>query len=98
MRKSELVNEISQQTGVAKVDVLMSLQAAIEIIKKEMKAGGEVTLRGFGTFCNKKRAAKKGRLIKKNAMLDIPEHSIPYFRPSKEWREEVKELSLKGEG
>ncbi len=47
-------------------------------------------IRGFGSFFLKKYAAKKGRNIKKNLEVEIPEHFKPVFKPSKEFKVSIK--------
>jgi DNA-binding protein HU-beta len=90
MRKADLVNAISEKTGVAKVDVLVSLEALFKEIKTSLQAGENVYVRGFGSFVIKKRAKKIGRHIKKGKAIEIPEHFIPSFKPAKIFVEQVK--------
>lgn len=91
MRKADLVSSISEKTGVAKVDVLVSLETFFQEIKDTLAAGENVYIRGFGSFIVKKRAKKIGRHIKKNKAIEIPEHFIPAFKPAKIFVEKVKE-------
>jgi DNA-binding protein HU-beta len=90
MRKADLVNAISEKTGVAKVDVLVSLEALFKEIKTTLQGGENVYVRGFGSFIIKKRAKKIGRHIKKGKAIEIPEHFIPSFKPAKVFVEQVK--------
>lgn len=91
MRKADLVNTISDKTGVPKVDVLVSLEQFFTEIKDTLATGENVYIRGFGSYVIKKRAKKIGRHIKKNEAIEIPEHYIPSFKPSKIFVEQVKE-------
>ncbi len=95
MRKSDLITNISDKTGIAKVDVLVSLETMLKEIKESLAKGENIYIRGFGSFITKKRAAKIGRNIKKNVAVEIPEHFIPAFKPSKEFINEVKEMHSK---
>jgi DNA-binding protein HU-beta len=90
MRKADLVNAISEKTGVAKVDVLVALEELFKEIKSTMQNGENVYIRGFGSFVIKKRAKKVGRNIKKGKSIEIPEHFIPAFKPAKIFTEAVK--------
>lgn len=90
MRKADLVNAISEKTGVAKVDVLVTLEELFKEIKTTMQNGENVYVRGFGSFVIKKRAKKVGRHIKKGKSIEIPEHFIPSFKPAKVFVEQVK--------
>lgn len=93
MRKADLVTMISEKTGVPKVDVLVSLETFFKEVKDSLSNGENVYIRGFGSFVIKRRAKKIGRHIKKNIALEIPEHSIPAFKPAKVFVEQVKDSS-----
>lgn len=90
MRKADLVNAIADKTGIAKVDVLVSLEALFKEIKGTLQNSENVYIRGFGSFVIKKRAKKVGRHIKKGKSIEIPEHFIPSFKPAKVFTEQVK--------
>ena len=94
MRKADLISEISDKTGIPKVDVMVTLETMFKEIKQSLIAGENIYIRGFGSFITKKRAAKIGRNIKKNIAVDIPEHYIPAFKPAKEFVQEVKNKNL----
>jgi DNA-binding protein HU-beta len=94
MRKSDLINNISDKTGIPKVDVLVTVESLIKEIKENISKGENIYIRGFGSFITKKRAAKIGRNIKKNVAVTIPEHYIPAFKPSKEFVNEVKQMKV----
>jgi len=91
MRKADLISDISEKTGVPKVDVLVTLEAFFKEVKDALAQGENVYIRGFGSFITKKRAKKIGRNIKKNVAIEIPEHFIPAFKPSKVFQEMVKD-------
>ncbi|MDO9375208.1 MAG: HU family DNA-binding protein [Bacteroidota bacterium] len=94
MRKADLISEISDKTGIPKVDVMFTLETMFKEIKRSLIAGENIYIRGFGSFITKKRAAKIGRNIKKNTAVEIPEHFIPAFKPAKEFVTEVKSKKL----
>jgi DNA-binding protein HU-beta len=91
MRKIDLIGQISDKTGIPKVDVLVTLETMFKEIKETLGSGENIYIRGFGSFITKKRAAKIGRNIKKNVAVHIPEHFIPAFKPAKEFVKEIKE-------
>lgn len=90
MRKADLINKISEKTGIPKVDVLVTLETMFKEVKATLANGENLYVRGFGSFIIKKRAAKIGRNIKKNIAVAIPEHFIPSFKPAKEFLLEIK--------
>ena len=91
MRKADLVSRISDETNIAKVDVLVTLEQFFKEVKDALASGENVYIRGFGSFILKKRAKKIGRHIKENRPIEIPEHFIPSFKPSKVFIDLVKE-------
>ncbi len=97
MKKADLINLISEKTGVPKVDVLVSLESFFANVKETMASGENIYIRGFGSFIVKQRAAKVGRNIKKNTSVYIPAHKIPAFKPAKEFVEQVKTLPVEEE-
>ena len=90
MRKSDLIHQITEKTGIPKVDVLVTLETMFKEVKESLINGENIYIRGFGSFITKKRAAKVGRNIKRNVAVDIPEHYIPAFKPAKEFVNDVK--------
>jgi DNA-binding protein HU-beta len=91
MRKADIVSNIADKTGVAKVDVLVCMETFFEEVKGSLAQGENVYIRGFGSFIVKKRAKKIGRHIQENRAIEIPEHFIPAFKPAKIFTEQVKE-------
>ena len=90
MTKADIVNEISEKTGIEKIVVQTTVEAFMKSIRTSMTEGKNVYLRGFGTFVVKKRAEKIGRNISKNTTVVIPAHFIPAFKPAKTFSERVK--------
>ena len=90
MTKAELVQRISDQTGIDRESVLNVVESFMVEVKGSLQKGEEVTLRGFGGFFLKHRAAKPARNISKNTTLVVPEHDIPAFKPAKEFAESVR--------
>jgi DNA-binding protein HU-beta len=90
MTKADLINEISEKTGVEKLAVQATVESLMKVVKNHMSEGNNIYLRGFGTFLVKKRAEKTGRNISKNETIIIPAHFIPAFKPAKTFAEKVK--------
>lgn len=88
--KADVINEISDKTGIDKADVQASVEAFFTVVKNNMANGENVYVRGFGSFVNKKRARKIARNISKNTAIVIDEHYIPSFKPSKIFVEKIK--------
>ncbi len=90
MTKADIVNKISENTGIEKVTVQKAVEVFMETVKASLTEGSNVYLRGFGSFVVKGRAAKTARNISKNTTMIIPAHSIPSFKPANEFVAQVK--------
>lgn len=90
MTKADIVNAISENTGIEKVAVQKTVEAFMETVKASIIGGEDVFLRGFGSFVAKTRAEKTARDIKNNVTITIPKHKIPAFKPAKSFVTEVK--------
>ncbi len=90
MTKADIVNSISQKTGIDKTTVLSTVEAFMASVKDALSNDENVYLRGFGSFILKKRAQKTARNISKNTTIIIPEHNIPAFKPAKTFMQNIK--------
>ncbi len=95
MTKAELVGNISKRTGIERSIVLHTIEAFMEEVKKNLEAGEDVHLRGFGSFMVKHRAQKTGRLLSKNTTIIIPAHNVPAFKPADVFVDKVKNSKTK---
>ena len=91
MTKADIVNAISENTGIEKMVVQKTVEAFMDSVKGSLIKGEDVFLRGFGSFVVKTRAEKTARDMAKNTTITIPAHNIPAFKPAKSFVSEVKE-------
>ncbi len=94
MNKSELINELSEETTFSKKDVTRVLDSLTRIIGRTLKKGEKVSLTGFGSFWISRRPARKGINPATKERIDLPEISVPRFKPGKNLREVVKLVRL----
>ena len=91
MTKAELIEKISEKTGVGKVEVSATVEACMEEVRNSLAVNKEdVFLRGFGSFIVKHRAPKTARNISKNTTILIEAHDFPAFKPAKSFIAKMK--------
>lgn len=91
MKKADVINEISERTGIGRKETGMIVEGFMECVKFSLaKKKEDVFLRGFGSFVRRKRAAKTARNITKNTAIVIPAHEVPVFKPSRNFLEMMK--------
>ena len=87
MTKAELVEEVSEKTGLPKKQAEIVVNTVFESIVDTLKTGEKIELRGFGSFRIRQRDSRTGRNPKTGDKVDVPAKRIPYFKPGKELRE-----------
>ncbi|WP_316850531.1 HU family DNA-binding protein [Pedobacter agri] len=90
MTKADMIKIVAKQIGMDKEVVSTILESLLKSVRQNLSDGRQIYIRGFASFILKKRAAKTGRNISNNTSLEISEHFIPYFKPSKAFKELVK--------
>ncbi|MGZ3691038.1 MAG: HU family DNA-binding protein [Pseudobdellovibrio sp.] len=90
MNKSELVSAIAKNTKTSKLQAESYLDATLAIIQKTVSKGEEVKIVGFGSFTRAVRKAKTGRNPKTGQTVNVPNTTIPRFKPGKEFKDLVK--------
>ena len=89
MTKIELVKAIAEKTGIDQPTAWAAVEGFIDTLKESLVNKENVYIRGWGTWTLKHRAKKTARNISKNTTLVIPAHDIPYFKPCKDFMEQV---------
>lgn len=90
MTKADIIRQVSENTGIDKKEVSAVIASFMENVRESLCKNENVYLRGFGSFIVKQRASKVARNISKQTTVVIPAHSIPSFKPSKIFRESIK--------
>lgn len=80
MNKADLINEISNSTGITKTKASETIDAIINAIGTSLSKGEKVTLVGFGTWETSNRKPRKGRNPKTGQEINIPAKTVARFR------------------
>jgi DNA-binding protein HU-beta len=83
VNKNELIEQLSQRTGLARNDAAKAVDGVFDAIRDALKTGDEVRLTGFGTFVVAQRAGGKGRNPQTGAEIEIKPSKQPRFRAGK---------------
>ena len=92
MTKQEIVDTVSNATGLTKVETETVMNGIMSTVIDSLAANERVELRGFGTFGIKHRMPKKARNPGTGDPIYLPERYVPTFKPSKLMRLRVNEL------
>ncbi|PSQ59876.1 MAG: integration host factor subunit beta [Bacteroidetes bacterium QH_2_64_26] len=91
MTKADLVDQISDGTGLTKVETKAVVEGFMTAVRGAMKEGKRIELRGFGVFEVQHRAPRTGRNPRTNEPVEIEERYKPVFRPSDKFSDAVDE-------
>jgi DNA-binding protein HU-beta len=89
MNKADLVNSISEQTGLTKTKTNQVVDVITSVIAETLSKGEKVTLVGFGTFTTTDRSARKGRNPKTGEVIEIPAKRVAKFKAGSELTKNV---------
>ena len=90
LTKKEIIIAISEETGLAQVDVKRVLQRAFAHIIDSLKEGKTIELRNFGVFKVKQRAPRRGRNPKTGQEVPVPSRRVVVFKPGLLMRVHIK--------
>jgi DNA-binding protein HU-beta len=87
MNKNDLIQQLSDRSGLAKNDAAKAVDGVFDIITDSLKKGDEVRLTGFGVFVVQQRAAGKGRNPQTGAEITIKASKNARFRAGKQLKD-----------
>lgn len=90
MTKQQLIEQISEQTGLRRSEAKKAVESAMDILSKTFAAGDNVYLRGFGTFSVRFVKEKQARVIATGETCIVPAHRTVSFKPSNELKNLLK--------
>jgi DNA-binding protein HU-beta len=85
MNKGDLVDKISEDINITKIQANAVIDSLIGIVSKSLRAGEPVKLVGFGTFLITKRKARKARNPKTNEIIMAKAKKTVRFRAGREF-------------
>jgi DNA-binding protein HU-beta len=87
VNKTELIQAVTEKTGLTKKDATLAVEGVFNAISEALARGEKVQLVGFGNFEIRERAARKGRNPQTGEIIDIAASKIPAFKAGKALRE-----------
>ena len=80
MNRTELVNVMSEQSGLSKKDCEAAVKAFVDTVTESLKKKEPVQLIGFGTFDVTAKAAREGRNPSTGETIHIAASNAPRFK------------------
>ncbi len=92
--KADLVNVISQRTGLTKNETEAVVDCLFESIIDSLKSGKRIEIRGFGSFNIRYKNLRQARNPRTGEKVTVSPKNVPTFKISKEFKQAVSD-SLK---
>lgn len=89
MKKSEIIESLSNSTGLTKADITKVCDAYVDLIKSELVKGNDFAITGLGTFKVSDRKARDGINPLTKEPLHIPAKKAVSFKSGKALKDEL---------
>lgn len=89
MTKADLVDEVAALGDLTRRDADVIVETIFTGMIEALRADDKIEIRGFGSFRSRQRKPRTGRNPKTGQRVEVPAKRVPYFKPSKELRDQV---------
>ena len=89
MTKADIVDRVAAGTGLTKLETEAIIEGFFKTVIESLKDGKGIEIRGFGSYRVKKKNSRQARNPKTGQQVFVPEHYVPTFKVSKEFKEMV---------
>ncbi len=94
MTKSELIEVLHREQPHLKTeDVEMAVKLLLDLMSGTLAQHDRIEIRGFGSFSVHYRSPRTGRNPKTGVAVELPSRHVPHFRPGKELRTRVSDVT-----
>ncbi len=89
MNKSGLIEALSQKLNLTEKKAIDVVNLVFKGFTDELKKGGRIEIRGFGSFVVKNYEAYTGRNPKTGTKIKVEPKKLPFFKVGKELKDRV---------
>ena len=94
--KADLIEEVSRLAELTRKDSEIIVETIFDSVVRSLRSGDKIEIRGFGSFRTRQRKPRVGRNPKTGERVEVPAKKIPFFKPSKELKDLVNEMTAAG--
>lgn len=89
MNRSDLVEKVSEKTGLTKKRAEDVVNLIFDSMFKAMVGGDRIEIRGLGSFVVKEYGSYTGRNPRTGESISVKPKKLPFFKVGKELKEKV---------
>lgn len=93
MNKSGLIEALSQKLNLTEKKAIDVVNLVFKGFTDELKKGGRIEIRGFGSFVVKNYGAYTGRNPKTGDKIKVEPKKLPFFKVGKELKDRVDKVN-----
>src|ERR1700683_2634261 len=86
MTKADLIEEVSKLAELTRKDSEVIVDTIFDSVVRSLRVGDKIEIRGFGSFRTPQRQPRVDRSPKTGDRVEVPAKKIPFFKPSKEYK------------
>ena len=87
LTKAKIIDDIMETNGYTHKQAHDTIEILLELIKRSLESGEDVLFSGFGKFCVKEKAERRGRNPATGKHLILPPRKVVTFK----WSGKLKE-------
>ncbi|SLM31074.1 Integration host factor subunit alpha [Desulfamplus magnetovallimortis] len=80
LTKKDIVAAITEKRYLSHINAGRAVEDLLEIIKESLESGEDVMISGFGKFCVKEKASRKGRNPATDSTMTLPARRVVTFK------------------
>ncbi len=89
MTKADIVEKVASGTGLTKLETEAIIEGFLNTVIQALREGNGIEIRGFGSYKTKKKNARYARNPRTGEKVFVPEHYVPVFKFSKDFKATV---------
>ena len=89
LTKAQIIEDIAEANGFTRIKSVETTEIMLELIKSTLASGEDVLVSGFGKFCVKKKAERRGRNPATGKDMMLPPRRVVTFQCSGKLREKI---------
>jgi DNA-binding protein HU-beta len=89
MTKADIVEKVASGTGLTKLETEAIIEGFLNTVIQSLREGHSIEIRGFGSYKTKKKSARYARNPRSGDKVYVPEHYVPIFKFSKDFKAAV---------
>ena len=90
MNKSDLIDMLAKKYSLTDKQAMDIVNLMFDGFANELKKGGRIEIRGFGSFSVRKYKSYKGRNPKTGENVDVKPKKLPFFKVGRELKKMVE--------